>query len=121
MERDLSGRLTTHILDTMHGRPASGLSIDLLFVHGDHVHELKSVVTNADGRLDAPLLEGAHLKRGTYELLFDVGAYFSKLGVEGDLPFLSVVPVRFSVSDPDLHYHVPLLVAPYGYSTYRGS
>lgn len=117
----MSGRLTTHVLDTMHGRPASGLSIDLFSVHGDHGHRVKSAVTNADGRCDAPLLEGAEFQPGFYEILFDVGAYFSKFGVESNPSFLGVVPVRFGVDDPDKHYHVPLLVSPYGYSTYRGS
>ena len=115
------GRLTTHVLDTTHGRPAAGLGIDLLAVHGDHAHMILSAVTNADGRCDKPLLEGADFAPGTYELLFNVGAYFSKLGVAQESPFLDVVPVRFIISEPDAHYHVPLLVSPYGYSTYRGS
>lgn len=116
-----TGRLTTHVLDTTHGRPARGLGIDLVTVHGDHAHVLKSVVTNDDGRCDGPLLEGEAFATGTYELLFNVGAYFSKLGVPEGQPFLDVVPVRFTIAEPDAHYHVPLLVSPFGYSTYRGS
>ena len=115
-----SGSLTTHVLDTMHGKPARGMRIDLLMMHGDHSHPVLSVVTNADGRVDEPLLGGARWGLGTFELQFHVGQYFERLGVEGDSPFLDVVPVRFIISD-ETHYHVPLLVSPYAYSTYRGS
>ncbi|WP_414832044.1 hydroxyisourate hydrolase [Afifella sp. YEN Y35] len=113
------GRLTTHVLDTAAGRPASGLRIELFDAAGE---KLREVSTNADGRCDAPLLEGSDFKAGRYELLFHVGDYFRGSGV--DLPdpaFLDVVPVRFGIADPGTHYHVPLLVSPYGYSTYRGS
>ena len=102
--------LTTHVLDVSRGRPAAGVAITL--ARGDEV--LASAVTNADGRTDAPLLE--RLEAGEYELRFAVGDYFG-----GDERFLDVVPVRFGVTDPDAHHHVPLLVAPGGYSTYRGS
>lgn len=102
--------LTTHVLDVARGRPAAGVAIEL--ARGDEV--LARVVTNADGRTDAPLLDT--LEVGTYELRFAVGDYFG-----ADERFLDVVPVRFGVSDPDAHHHVPLLVAPGGYSTYRGS
>jgi 5-hydroxyisourate hydrolase len=102
--------LTTHVLDVSRGRPAAGVAIELL--RGGEV--VASAVTNADGRTDAPLLET--LEAGEYELRFAVGDYFG-----GDERFLDVVPVRFGVSDPDAHHHVPLLVAPGGYSTYRGS
>lgn len=102
--------LTTHVLDIARGRPAAGVAITL--ARGDEV--LAEAVTNADGRTDAPLLD--ELEAGSYELRFAVGDYF------GTTPrFLDVVPVRFEVSDPDAHHHVPLLVAPGGYSTYRGS
>jgi 5-hydroxyisourate hydrolase len=100
--------LTTHVLDIARGRPAAGVAIEL--ARGDEL--LTTAVTNADGRTDAPLLDA--LEAGTYELRFAVGDYFG----EG---FLDVVPVRFVVRDPDAHHHVPLLVAPGGYSTYRGS
>jgi len=115
------GRLTTHVLDTTNGRPAAGLGIDLFQMEGNKAHMIASVVTNADGRCDQPLLEGEKLETGGYELLFNVGAYFSRLGLPDDNPFLEMVPVRFIISDPRAHYHVPLLVSPYGYSTYRGS
>jgi 5-hydroxyisourate hydrolase len=104
--------LTTHVLDIARGRPAAGVAIEL--VRGGDV--VARAVTNADGRTDAPLLD--RLEAGFYELRFAVGAYF---GDSGEPPFLDVVPVRFGVSDPEAHHHVPLLVAPGGYSTYRGS
>jgi 5-hydroxyisourate hydrolase len=107
-----SGRLTTHVLDTMHGKPASGMRFDLLMLHGDHTHHLLTGNTNADGRAEGPLLEGEHFHLGGYELVFHVGHYFER--------FLDEVPIRFVISEM-AHYHVPLLVSPYAYSTYRGS
>jgi 5-hydroxyisourate hydrolase len=110
--------LTTHVLDTMHGRPAAGVALRLL--RGDEL--LTSAVTNADGRCDSPLLTGDQLESGAYRLQFDVGDYFRGLGA--DLPepaFLETVTLDFGVADPGGHYHVPLLVSPFGYSTYRGS
>ncbi|HTM77848.1 MAG TPA: hydroxyisourate hydrolase [Devosia sp.] len=115
-----SGRLTTHVLDTMHGTPARGMRLDLLFVHGDHTHHIAESHTNADGRVDQPLLDADQFQHGIYEIHFHVGQYFERLGVELDNPFLDVVPVRFEISQ-DSHYHVPLLVSPFAYSTYRGS
>jgi 5-hydroxyisourate hydrolase len=115
-----SGRLTTHVLDTMHGKPASGMRFDLLMQHGDHAHHLLTGSTNADGRAEGPLLEGEHFHLGGYELVFHVGQYFERLGVELANPFLDEVPVRFTITE-NAHYHVPLLVSPYAYSTYRGS
>ena len=112
------GRLTTHVLDTASGRPASGLTIELHRVEAGGRELLKTVKTNSDGRCDAPLLEGNDLVAGVYELSFDVGGYF---GRSGQIPFLGKIPVRFGISDPGEHYHVPLLVSPFGYSTYRGS
>ena len=113
--------LTTHVLDTARGRPAAGVAITLAKLDGEHREVLKTVRTNGDGRTDAPLLAEGELARGTYELLFDVGEYFA--GYEGvpDPPFLGAVPVRFGVADPAAHYHVPLIVSPWSYSTYRGS
>ena len=108
----MSGRLTTHVLDTANGRPAAGIPIELARLEGERRELLRSVVTNSDGRTDEPLLE--ELQAGTYELVFAVGEYFH----EG---FLDRVPVRFTVADADAHYHVPLLVSPWSYSTYRGS
>jgi 5-hydroxyisourate hydrolase len=113
-----AGRLTTHVLDTMHGRPAAGMRYDLAMVHGDHGHPILSGVTNADGRADEPLLGGERWGHGQFELTFHVGDYFTAQGVE--TPFLDTVPVRFTISE-DAPYHVPLLVSPYAYSTYRGS
>lgn len=113
-------RLTTHVLDTMHGRPASGMRFDLLMQHGDHTHHLLTSNTNSDGRAEGPLLEGEHFHLGGYELVFHVGQYFERLGVELEAPFLDLVPIRFLISEM-AHYHVPLLVSPFSFSTYRGS
>jgi 5-hydroxyisourate hydrolase len=111
------GRLTTHVLDTSIGKPAAGVRVVL---RRDGVVVAEGA-TNADGRMDRPLVEGAAFERGDYELSFHVGGYFRARGVAlADPPFLDVIPIRFSVFD-DSHYHVPLLVSPYGYSTYRGS
>ena len=110
--------LTTHVLDTMHGQPASGLSLRLSR-NGEH---LVAAVTNLDGRVDKPLLAGEALKAGAYRLEFDVGEYFRDLGVHLPAPaFLETVVIDFGVADPAAHYHVPLLVSPFAYSTYRGS
>jgi 5-hydroxyisourate hydrolase len=115
------GRLTTHVLDTARGRPAAGLAIEL-FALGGECRLLKAATMNKDGRCDAPLLEGAALVVGSYELVFAVGAYFRDAGVAvSDPPFLDRVPIRFQIADAAAHYHVPLLVSPYGYTTYRGS
>ncbi|MEO6395582.1 MAG: hydroxyisourate hydrolase [Devosia sp.] len=115
-----SGRLTTHVLDTMHGKPASGMRFDLLMLHGDHSHHLLTAVTDGDGRSAGALLEGDHFQPGGYELNFHVGAYFDRMGVDSKNRFLDVVPIRFTITE-DAHYHVPLLVSPFAYSTYRGS
>jgi hydroxyisourate hydrolase len=116
----LAGQLTTHVLDTARGRPAEGMAIEL-FRHGED-ERLVSAQTNADGRTDEPLLGPGELRSGYYELVFDVGTYFSGAGlVSADEPFLGLVPVRFGIADPDANYHVPLLASPWFYSTYRGS
>jgi len=110
--------LTTHVLDTMHGRPAAGVSLRLS--RGGEV--LASAVTNLDGRVDAPLLTGEALTPGAYRLEFDVGEYFRDMGVALPRPaFLEVVTLDFGVAEAGAHYHVPLLVSPFAYSTYRGS
>lgn len=120
MERQV-GRLSTHVLDTSVGKPAAGLKIELFLLDGGTVH-LKTLVTNQDGRTDGPLLEGAALLRGHYELRFHAGDYLRARGVElPDPAFLDVIPIRFGITDAGGHYHVPLLLSPYGYSTYRGS
>ena len=110
--------LTTHVLDTMHGRPAAGISLRL----SREGEALASGITNMDGRCDQPLLNGAALTAGRYRLEFDVGEYYRDMGVAlPDPAFLDVVVIDFGVADTASHYHVPLLVSPFGYSTYRGS
>ena len=114
----MAGFLTTHVLDTANGRPAVGLEIELFRLEGDERRLLKTVRTNDDGRTDEPLLTEEEFGRGVYEIVFNVGEYF---GEGGEPPFLDHVPLRFGVSDPEVHYHVPLLASPWSYSTYRGS
>lgn len=116
------GYLTTHVLDTAQGRPAAGIAIALYRVTGNSHRKIAEAVTNADGRTDAPILGAEKFKTGTYELIFDTGAYLDAHGVAEEEPrFLDIIPIRFGISDPDSHYHVPLLLSPFGYSTYRGS
>ena len=116
-----TGRLTTHVLDTVSGQPAAGMSVTLYVMHGEWAL-LKQARTNADGRLDAPLLSGHDLVPGRYRLVFDVEAYFRAQGADLPKPaFLSQVPLDFGIADGTAHYHVPLLVSPWAYSTYRGS
>ncbi len=120
----MPGLLTTHVLDTMHGCPASDLHIQLWRISspGDLRQALKTTRTSSDGRTAAPLLQDAELLPGWYELVFAVGDYFAARGVTlPETPFLDLVPVRFGIADPTAHYHVPLLVSPWAYSTYRGS
>ena len=115
------GRLTTHVLDTAQGRPAAGLAV-ALFALSPGRQLLAEAITNTDGRCDRPLLEGAALQSGRYELVFQAGAYLRAAGVVlADPAFLDEVVIRFGIADPEQHYHVPLLLSPYGYSTYRGS
>jgi 5-hydroxyisourate hydrolase len=118
---DAMGRLTTHVLDTAAGKPADGLKVELYLLDGGNVL-LKAIHTNSDGRADGPLLEGAAFMRGHYEFRFHAGDYLRRSGASlPDPAFLDVIPIRFGIADPALHYHVPLLLSPYGYSTYRGS
>lgn len=115
-------RLTTHVLDTTRGAPAAGVSIELQRLEGDRWATIARATTNADGRCDAPILEGQAFASGSYQLLFHVGDYFrARAGSPDASPFLDVVPVRFSLSAGGGHYHVPLVVTPWSYSTYRGS
>lgn len=114
------GRLSTHVLDTARGRPAAGIRVTLDRIGPDGAPvPVAEAVTNGDGRTDAPLLEGDAFAPGVYELAFAVGAYFEALAPGA--PFLDRVPIRFRIADGDGHYHVPLLVSPWSYSTYRGS
>lgn len=116
------GRLTTHVLDTANGVPAAGMAVELWRLNGDERALLRAAVTNADGRLDEPLLAGDEMRVGVHELIFAVGAYFAAGDARlAEPPFLDRVPVRFGIADPDAHYHMPLLVSPWAYSTYRGS
>ncbi|GHD98807.1 5-hydroxyisourate hydrolase [Defluviimonas sp. 20V17] len=116
------GYLTTHVLDTARGRPAQGLEITLFRLGGAGPEKIAAAVTNADGRTDAPILPRAQFAAGSYELVFFAGAYLRRTGQAGADPlFLDVIPIRFGISDADSHYHVPLLLSPHGYSTYRGS
>jgi 5-hydroxyisourate hydrolase len=116
----MSGRLSTHVLDTASGVPAADVRVDVFRVTGD-IALIGSTVTNADGRTDAPLLEGDALSEGTYQLVFYVGDYFRKAGHPDAGKFLEHVPVVFVIADVAAKYHVPLLVSPWAYSTYRGS
>jgi 2-oxo-4-hydroxy-4-carboxy-5-ureidoimidazoline decarboxylase len=117
------GRLSTHVLDTYSGRPAAGVTIELHELSDvGEARLIEQVRTNRDGRTDAPLIHGRPIPIGHYELRFAIGDYFAELGSPvADPPFLDVVPVRFSVAEPEGHYHVPLLVTPWSYTTYRGS
>jgi 5-hydroxyisourate hydrolase len=117
-----SGKLSTHVLDISRGRPAAGVEVSLWRQSGAEWTQVTTTITNADGRTDAPLLSGNALTAGIYELRFQVGTYFQKVGIEsGSIAFLNEIPIRFGVSDPTASYHIPLLVTPFGYSTYRGS
>jgi len=117
----MSGYLTTHVLDTARGCPAAGLRIELLRIDGESRTPLKTLVTNIDGRTDAQILPAAEFQTGIYELLFHAGDYLDATGTPPGAPrFLDVIPLRFGMSDAS-HYHVPLLLSPFGYSTYRGS
>lgn len=116
------GKLTTHVLDTATGRPAAGVALEFYGIAVGARLLLLRATTNADGRLDAPLLADYKLQQGIYELDFHVGDYFAAQGVALPQPrFLDVVTLRVGIADTSAHYHVPLLVSPYGYSTYRGS
>lgn len=116
------GRLTTHVLDTHAGTPATGMRVELYRHDGGALTLLADLRTNADGRADAPLLEGDALQPGRYRLVFEVDPYFRARGVDlPQPPFLASVPLDFGIADAGAHYHVPLLVSPWSYSTYRGS
>ncbi|NSX54329.1 hydroxyisourate hydrolase [Parasulfitobacter algicola] len=116
-----NGYLTTHVLDTAKGQPAAGLKISLFRVTIGATEAIATMTTNSDGRTDSPILPSDQFLSGTYELLFHAGDYLRAQGsITQDPPFLDIIPIRFGLSE-DVHYHVPLLLSPYGYSTYRGS
>ena len=115
-------KISTHVLDTSRGVPAQGVSIELHRLEGDERRLVSSALTNADGRTDAPWLSGDRVEAGIYELTFHARDYFTRAGVPlTDPPFLGEIVIRVGIADPTGNYHVPLLLAPYGYSTYRGS
>jgi 5-hydroxyisourate hydrolase len=114
-------KLSTHVLDTAHGRPAAGMQIELWSITGDGRRRIKTERTNRDGRTDQPLLAEGELKAGVYELIFFVRDYFQSIPERPEITFLDQVPVRFELADASASYHVPLLVSPWAYSTYRGS
>lgn len=116
------GKLSTHVLDTAHGRPGAGVRIDLYGIDSCGRTLIKTDTTNSDGRCAAPLLEGALLRPGQYELVFHAGDYFAALGVELPAPrFLDRITIAFGIADSEQNYHVPLVMTPWSYSTYRGS
>ena len=114
-------KLTTHVLDVYSGKPGKGIKVDLYYINGHDKSKLNSIVLNSDGRSDAPLVEKGNFKTGKYELVFYIGDYFKNISAANDVPFLDDVVIRFGISNPSEHYHVPLLVSPWSYSTYRGS
>ena len=115
------GRLTTHVLDTAHGKPGTGIAVTVYRLDGER-REVARTITNHDGRCDRPLLEGTALEAGKYEIVFAAGDYFRALGLDlPEPPFVDEVALRFGIANVDQHYHVPLLVSPWSYSTYRGS
>ena len=114
----MTGFLTTHVLDTASGLPAAGMTVTLYRLNGETREELVKMTTNDDGRTDSPILPSDKFAVGSYELVFEAGAYF---GRGEDISFLDEIPIRFGINDPTSHYHVPLLVSPFSFSTYRGS
>ena len=116
-----SGFLTTHVLDTARGCPADGLSISLYLIEFETKKHLRTMLTNSDGRTQTPILPKEEFVTGTYELHFAAGKYLRRYGYAKETSFLDSIPVRFRISDKQQHYHVPLLLSPFGYSTYRGS
>ena len=114
-------KLTTHVLDVYSGKPGSGIKVDLYQIQNSKREKLSSVILNNDGRTDKPFIEGSNFKEGQYELVFFVGDYFKKITEIPKIPFLDDVVVKFGISNANEHYHVPLLVSPWSYSTYKGS
>ena len=120
--RLIMGKITTHVLDTANGKPGAGIAVTLWRWEATDRHQVTSTLTNADGRCDAPLLDGERMQPGRYELVFAAGDYFRALGTPlPEPPFVDEVVLRFGIAHAEQHYHVPLLVSPWSYSTYRGS
>ena len=113
-------KLTTHCLDTFSGKPAKGIKVDVYSI-SEKREKIKSITLNNNGRSEKPLIEGANFKEGQYELVFFVGDYFKKITTLPKTPFLNEVVIKFGIANPQEHYHIPLLVSPWSYSTYRGS
>ncbi len=114
-------KLTTHVLDVYSGKPGKGILVELFYINNSERKKLISTKLNDDGRADSPLAKGDNFVKGKYELVFHIGDYFKNASSASDVPFLDDVVIRFGISDPSEHYHVPLLVSPWSYSTYRGS
>ena len=114
-------KLTTHVLDVYSGKPGAGIKVELYYLKNNERERKNSIVLNQDGRTDKPLLEGSNFLNGKYELVFFVGDYFKNITNIKNIPFLDDVVIRFGISNSKEHYHVPLLVSPWSYSTYRGS
>ena len=114
-------KLTTHVLDVYSGKPGKGIKVDLYYIKNNKKEKLNSVILNNDGRTDKALIEGDNFKEGKYELVFFVGDYFKKITETSKIPFLDDVIIKFGISNATQNYHVPLLVSPWSYSTYRGS
>ena len=114
-------KLTTHVLDIYSGKPGKGIKVDLYYLQNDKKEKINSIILNNDGRADKPLVEGSNFKEGKYEMIFFVGDYFKKITNTSSTPFLDDVVIKFGISNTNEHYHVPLLVSPWSYSTYRGS
>ena len=114
-------KLTTHVLDIFSGKPGKGIKVELFFFNGEKREKINSIILNSDGRSDKPLVENETFKSGKYELIFYIGDYFKKITTLDEIQFLDDVVVRFGISNNKENYHVPLLVSPWSYSTYRGS
>ena len=114
-------KLTTHVLDVYSGQPGKGILVELFYLNNSEKKKITSIKLNDDGRASSPLVEGDIFVKGKYELVFYIGDYFKNISPQNDIPFLDDVVIRFGISDPSQHYHVPLLVSPWSYSTYRGS
>ena len=114
-------KLTTHVLDVYSGNPGKGIRVELYNIQSNKREKLNSVILNNDGRTDIPLIEGENFKEGRYEIIFYVGDYFKKITDTPKIPFLDDIVIKFGISNAKEHYHVPLLVSPWSYSTYRGS